>query len=99
MKVWDTIIYVYTGATPEYLAGHYMLQGGSSFLPVMALAPQENEKILDMAAAPGGKTSYMAALMRNTGTLIANDKNKDRLKVWTDMIFRLLFYLLFKLSV
>ena len=64
-----------------------MLQGGSSFLPVMALAPQENEKILDMAAAPGGKTSYMAALMRNTGTLIANDKNKDRLKVWTDMIF------------
>ena len=76
-----------------------MLQGGSSFLPVMALAPQENEKILDMAAAPGGKTSYMAALMRNTGTLIANDKNKDRLKVWTDMIFRLLFYLLFKLSV
>lgn len=41
------------GATPEYMAGHYMLQGASSFLPVMALAPQEGEQIVDMAAAPG----------------------------------------------
>ena len=50
---------VIPGATPEYLAGHYMLQGGSSFLPVMALAPQEKERILDMCAAPGGKSSYI----------------------------------------
>lgn len=39
-----------------------MLQGGSSFLPVMALAPQENERILDMASAPGGKTTYIGEL-------------------------------------
>ncbi|XP_033642093.1 25S rRNA (cytosine-C(5))-methyltransferase nop2-like [Asterias rubens] len=68
------------GATPEYLAGHYMLQGASSFLPVMALAPQENEKVLDMCAAPGGKSTYIAALMKNTGLLFANDANKDRVK-------------------
>jgi ribosomal RNA methyltransferase Nop2 len=43
------------GATPEYMAGHYMLQGASSFLPVMALAPQEGEQVVDMAAAPGEK--------------------------------------------
>jgi ribosomal RNA methyltransferase Nop2 len=67
------------GATPEYLAGHYMIQGASSMLPVMALAPQEKEKILDMCAAPGGKTTYIASLMRNTGCLVANDVNKERL--------------------
>lgn len=58
------------GATPEYLAGHYILQAASSFLPVMALAPQENERILEMAAAPGGKSTYISALMKNTGTLL-----------------------------
>ncbi|KIW09598.1 uncharacterized protein PV09_00467 [Verruconis gallopava] len=68
------------GATPEYLAGHYILQAASSFLPVMALAPQEGERILDMAAAPGGKTTHIAALMRNTGCIFANDANKVRAK-------------------
>jgi hypothetical protein len=55
------------GATPEYMAGHYMLQSAASFLPVMALAPQEKERIVDMAASPGGKTTYISSLMRNTG--------------------------------
>ncbi|XP_067006175.2 uncharacterized protein [Anabrus simplex] len=68
------------GATPEYLAGHYMIQGASSLLPVMALAPQEGERILDMCAAPGGKASHIAAIMKNTGVLFANDINKDRCK-------------------
>ena len=68
------------GATPEYLAGHYILQAASSFLPVMALAPQEHERVLDMASAPGGKSTHMAALMRNTGCIFANDSNKDRAK-------------------
>ena len=57
LVVYDSSVPV--GATPEYLAGHYMLQGASSMLPVMALAPQEHEKIMDMCAAPGGKTSYI----------------------------------------
>merc|ERR1712002_1323920 len=68
------------GATPEYLAGHYILQGASSLLPVMALAPQEGERILDMASAPGGKTTHIAAVMKNTGMVLANDANRDRCK-------------------
>ena len=39
------------GATPEYLAGHYMVQSASSFL-VMALQPQPNQRVLDMAHRP-----------------------------------------------
>ncbi|XP_073703296.1 28S rRNA (cytosine(4447)-C(5))-methyltransferase [Garra rufa] len=77
------------GATPEYLAGQYMLQGASSFLPVMALSPQEGESVLDMSAAPGGKTTYMAQLMRNTGMIVANDASADRLKSVVGNIHRL----------
>ncbi|XP_045783646.1 25S rRNA (cytosine-C(5))-methyltransferase nop2 [Maniola jurtina] len=77
------------GATPEYLAGHYILQGASSFLPVMALAPQENERILDMCAAPGGKASHIAAIMKNTGALFANDANKERTKAIVGNFHRL----------
>ncbi|GBF64795.1 25S rRNA (cytosine-C(5))-methyltransferase [Trichophyton mentagrophytes] len=77
------------GATPEYLAGHYILQAASSFLPVMALAPQPHERILDMAAAPGGKTTYASALMRNTGSILANDASKTRAKGLIGNIHRL----------
>ncbi|KAJ2553035.1 rRNA (cytosine-C5-)-methyltransferase nop2 [Coemansia sp. RSA 1933] len=77
------------GATPEYMAGHYMIQAASSFLPVVALAPQENEKVLDMSAAPGGKTTYCAALMKNTGLVVANDANKEREKALVANVHRL----------
>ena len=74
LKIYQTRVPI--GATPEYLAGHYMLQSASSFLPVLALDPQPNEKILDLAAAPGGKTTYIAQLMKNTGIIFANDVKK-----------------------
>ncbi|XP_056384943.1 probable 28S rRNA (cytosine(4447)-C(5))-methyltransferase [Hyla sarda] len=87
LVIYDSSVPV--GATPEYLAGHYMLQGGSSFLPVIALAPQENERVLDMCCAPGGKTSYMAQLMKNTGVIVANDMNADRLRSVVGNLHRL----------
>ncbi|KAI0256750.1 NOL1/NOP2/sun family-domain-containing protein [Lactifluus subvellereus] len=77
------------GATPEYLAGHYMLQAASSFLPVIALSPQPHERVLDMASSPGGKTTHMAALMQNTGIIFANDANKARTKSLTANVHRL----------
>ncbi|KAF5727894.1 28S rRNA (cytosine(4447)-C(5))-methyltransferase [Tripterygium wilfordii] len=77
------------GATPEYMAGFYMLQSASSFLPVMALSPQEKERIVDMAAAPGGKTTYIAALMKNSGLLYANEMKAPRLKSLTANLHRM----------
>ncbi|KAG9402380.1 rRNA (cytosine-C5-)-methyltransferase nop2 [Aphanomyces cochlioides] len=77
------------GATPEYLAGHYMLQSASSFGPVLALAPEPNERVHDMCCAPGGKTTYIAQLMRNAGSLIANDLKKQRLKATVANLHRL----------
>ncbi|KAF9919860.1 rRNA (cytosine-C5-)-methyltransferase nop2 [Linnemannia zychae] len=87
LQVFDSPVPI--GATPEYLAGHYMLQAASSFLPVMALAPQEHERVLDMASAPGGKSTYIAALLKNTGMVFANDANKDRTKALVANIHRL----------
>ncbi len=79
------------GATPEYLSGHYMLQSAASFCPVLALnpSPDGKEKVLDMSSAPGGKTSYIAQLMRNTGTIIANDLKPERQKATVANMHRL----------
>jgi len=87
LQIFDSQVPI--GATPEYLAGHYILQAASSFLPCMALAPQENERVLDMASAPGGKTTYLSALMKNTGCIFANDSNKARTKSLIANIHRL----------
>lgn len=54
-----TLLWRSKGATPEYLTGQYMLQSASSFIPVLALDPQPGERILDMCAAPGGKSTYI----------------------------------------
>lgn len=67
------------GATPEYLAGHYMIQGANSMLPVLNLDIKENMRIVDLCAAPGGKSTHIGALLNNTGVLYANDISKDRI--------------------
>ena len=65
-------------ALPEYEAGHMYLQSLSSMMPPLVVAPAKNESILDMAAAPGGKTTQMAALSGNTALITACEKNKIR---------------------
>lgn len=68
------------GATPEYLAGYYFIQGASSMLPVLNLDLKENQIVVDLCAAPGGKSTHIAELMNNTGMLYCNEINKERAK-------------------
>ncbi|MDP1743450.1 MAG: RsmB/NOP family class I SAM-dependent RNA methyltransferase [Candidatus Amesbacteria bacterium] len=62
-----------------YKKGEIYVQGLSSMLPPIILDPKPNEIILDICSAPGSKTSQMAALMQNTGQIIANDNSRIRI--------------------
>ena len=61
-----------------YEEGKIYVQGLASMIPPLVLDPQPGEKVLDLTAAPGSKTSQIAALMRQEGELKANDNNKIR---------------------
>ncbi len=69
------------GRAIEHLLGYYYIQKLASMLPVIALQPKPNEIILDLCAAPGSKTTQIAAEMKNTGTIIANELSLGRLKI------------------
>ncbi len=69
------------GRSLEHLLGYYYVQEISSMLSVLALKPKPGELVLDIAAAPGSKTTQIAAEMENTGTIIANDVNLGRIKI------------------
>lgn len=67
------------GNTIEHALGYYYVQEAASMIPPLALQPKSGDIILDMAAAPGSKTSQMASMMENGGVIIANDIKADRL--------------------
>lgn len=61
-----------------YDEGKIYLQSLSSMIPAIILEPNKDENILDMAAAPGGKTTQIAAICNNKGLITACEKNKIR---------------------
>lgn len=63
---------------PCYERGEIYLQSLSSMIPALFMEPKAGESILDMAAAPGGKTTQMAALSENKAQITACEKNKVR---------------------
>jgi 16S rRNA (cytosine1407-C5)-methyltransferase len=65
--------------TELYQKGEIYVQGLSSMIPPLVLAPQPGDKVLDLTAAPGSKTTQLACLMKNQGQIAANDNNPIRL--------------------
>jgi 16S rRNA (cytosine967-C5)-methyltransferase len=75
-----------SGAVRE---GHCYIQDPSTAIACQILSPRAGEKILDACAAPGGKTGYIAQLMKNRGTIVACDRDPGRLQILKQNMARL----------
>jgi NOL1/NOP2/sun family putative RNA methylase len=69
------------GRAIEHLLGYYYIQELASMLPVLALNPVSDERVLDLCASPGSKTTQIASRMENKGLLIANEVKIGRIMI------------------
>jgi len=69
--------------------GHCYIQDPSTTIACQLLDPKPGERILDACAAPGGKTGYIAQLMENIGTIVACDRDPERLQILKENMARL----------
>jgi 16S rRNA (cytosine967-C5)-methyltransferase len=67
------------GQNEMFRSGLFTIQDESAAFPCLLLAPQPGERVLDLCAAPGGKTTHIAELMKNEGEVIAVDKYEVKL--------------------
>jgi 16S rRNA (cytosine967-C5)-methyltransferase len=65
-------------ASPLWRAGAFLAQSRAAMLPARALAPEQGERVLDLCAAPGGKSTHLAALMGGRGEVVAVERNRRR---------------------
>lgn len=77
------------GEHPYHRAGLFYLQEPSAMCAAELLAPEPNMKVLDLCAAPGGKTGALAAFMRGSGLIVANEPVKSRASALVSNIERL----------
>lgn len=68
--------------------GYLHIQDRSSMLPPLLLAPPAGARVLDMCAAPGGKTGFVAQLVGPTGFVLGNEPSPDRLATLRQTLFR-----------
>jgi 16S rRNA (cytosine967-C5)-methyltransferase len=76
-------------ATAAIARGHCYVQDPSTAIACQVLNPCPEERILDACAAPGGKTGYIAQLMENRGTIVACDRDAERLRILKQNVKRL----------
>lgn len=91
---WEPMGYYYDpdsrpGLHPYHEAGVYYLQEASAMASAALLEPQPGEIILDLCAAPGGKSTQIAGRMQGKGLLVSNEINQKRAKVLSRNIERL----------
>ncbi len=75
--------------TKAFEQGWFYVQDESSMLVARALKPKHHSKVLDTCSAPGGKTTHVADLMRQTGTVYAHDVYEHKIKLIEDNVKRL----------
>lgn len=62
-----------------FQSGYFSIQDESAALPVLLLHPEPGERVIDLCAAPGGKTTFIAEMMQNRGEILAVDKYESKL--------------------
>lgn len=77
------------GKHPYHAAGLYYIQEPSAMFIAEQLAPTNSERVLDLCAAPGGKTTQLAGMMNHSGLIVANEINLKRAKALSENIERL----------
>ncbi|MHA2146882.1 MAG: NOL1/NOP2/sun family putative RNA methylase, partial [Candidatus Thorarchaeota archaeon] len=76
------------GAMVEHMLGFYYVQGVPSMTTVGVLDPQPGETVLDLAAAPGGKTTLIGQMMQNSGMVISVEQDRIRMSSLKSNIIR-----------
>jgi len=76
------------GNSIENRNGEFYIQDLSSMMPCIILSPSEKDVILDLCASPGSKTTYLSMMMKNKGTIIANDYDLERIYVLNSNLYR-----------
>lgn len=77
------------GRHPYHDAGVYYIQEASAMAPVHYLDPKPGERVLDLCAAPGGKTTQIAAAMDGRGILVSNEPHPQRAKILSENVERM----------
>lgn len=80
--------FVRPGKHPYHAAGLYYIQEPSAMAAAEVLRPRPGEKVLDLAAAPGGKSTHIASLMEGAGLLVANEIHPARAKALVENVER-----------
>ena len=76
------------GNLEEHRLGYIFIQKSVSMIPALALEPNQVDVLLDMCAAPGAKTTQLAAMMNNEGMIMANESDSKRVNILSKNLYR-----------